>query len=48
LNANPARVVPALINFVDVVTARPLLSGGAAGTVQQMDYWGGLVFMKND
>ncbi len=48
LNANPPRVVPALINFVDVVTARPLLSGGDAGTVQQMDYWGNLAFMKTD
>jgi hypothetical protein len=38
----------ALINFGDVVTSRPLLSGGDAGTVQSMDYWGNLVFMKQD
>ena len=38
----------ALINFGDVVTSRPLLSGGDAGTVQSMDYWGNLVFMKQE
>ena len=47
-NANPPSLVPALINFVDVVTSRPLLSGGDAGTIQSMDYWGNLAFMKQD
>jgi hypothetical protein len=47
-NAPQPSLVPALINFVDVVTSRPLLSGGAAGTVQSMDYWGNLAFMKQD
>lgn len=42
-NAVPPSVVPALINFVDVVTSRPLLSGGHAGTIQNMNYWGNLV-----
>lgn len=46
--ANPPRVVPALINFADVVTARPLLSGGAAGTVQQFGSWGSLCFTRQD
>jgi hypothetical protein len=46
--ALPRRVVPALINFVDVLTARPLLSGGAAGTVQQMGSWGGLCYTQRD
>jgi Isochorismatase family len=47
-NVVPLSLVPALINFVDVVTSRPLLSGGAVGTVQSMTYWGNLVFMKAD
>lgn len=47
-NAIQPSLVPALINFGDVVTSRPLLSGGDAGTVQSMDYWGNLVFMKQD
>lgn len=46
-NSVPPRVVPALINFVDVVTSRPLLSGGRAG-IQKFDYWGNLSFLKQD
>lgn len=46
--SNPRRIVPAMINFVDVVTARPLLSGGAAGTVQAIGSWGSLCFTRQD
>jgi nicotinamidase-related amidase len=46
-NVAPARVVPALINFVDVVTARPLLSGGERG-IQAYKSWGSLCYMKQD
>jgi hypothetical protein len=47
-NAVPPSVVPALINFADVVTSRPLLSGGDGGTIQSREYWGNLAFMKED
>lgn len=40
-------LVSALINHVDVVTARPLLSGGAAGSVTQ-GVWGSLCFPTRD
>jgi len=45
-NAAQPTVVPALINFVDVVTSQPLLSGGATGTIQRFDYWGNQAFMR--
>jgi nicotinamidase-related amidase len=49
--AQPPLVAPtlvsALINHVDVVTARPLLSGGAAGSVTQ-GVWGSLCFPTRD
>lgn len=45
---NPPSLVPALLNFADVLTSRPLLSGGGAGTIQQIDSWGDLVYAKRD
>jgi len=47
-NAAPPGLVPALINFTDVVTSRPLLSGGNAGTIQRIDPWGNLAYMRQD
>ncbi len=47
-NVLPLAVVPALINFTDVITSRPLLSGGVAGTVQRFDCWGELAFTRRD
>lgn len=47
-NVMPPRVVPALINLVDVITARPLLSGGNAGTIQQLGEWGRLCYTMRD
>jgi hypothetical protein len=46
--AAPPNVVPSMMNFVNVVTSRPLLSGGAAGTVQAFASWGDLCYMRND
>jgi hypothetical protein len=46
LNAHPPSAVPALINFVNVVTARPLLAVGKTGAVQAFDSWGNLAYLK--
>jgi hypothetical protein len=47
-NAVTPSLVPALLNFTDVVTSRPLLSGGDKAAIQTFNSWGNLAFMKTD
>lgn len=47
-NFRPPKAVPALLNFADVVTSRPLLSGSVFGVVQDFAGWGNLADVKGD